>query len=137
MQSEMEGSFRVRFRKKRVEFIWSSTPRRPVKGSVDLKVRVDPLELLWLAENLGCIAENGGLLVPSLDAYNRLLVYACVRPTIRRGVKARDLALLVLDLNSWDAHYWASRFRELWWRFGLYRPIMRVARAFKLFFGLD
>jgi len=59
VQSEMEGSFRVRFRKKRVEFIWSSTPRRPVKGSVDLKVRVDPLELLWLAENLGCIAENG------------------------------------------------------------------------------
>lgn len=137
MQFQTGISFRVRFRKNKAEFLWSSTPERPIRGSVDLRVRVNPLELSWLARNLGCLVESEDVLVPSLDAYNRLLVYACVRPTIKDDEKAVNLALLVLDLNGWDAHYWASRFRELWWKFGLYRPLIRIVKAFKLFFGLD
>ncbi|MEM3590471.1 MAG: hypothetical protein QW702_00010 [Candidatus Bathyarchaeia archaeon] len=41
------------------------------------------------------------------------------------------------ELTSWNAHYWMSRFRELWWEYRCYRGLLRVVKAFKLFFGLE
>jgi hypothetical protein len=118
-------------------FIWSSNPWSPLEGSTDLKVRVNPIELFYLVDTLNCPAKDVEILPPTLELYSRLLIYASVRPTVRNGVKARDLAQLVLDLNSLDTHYWSSRFRELWWRHGCYRPLMKTSKSFKLFFGLD
>jgi hypothetical protein len=118
-------------------FIWSSTPKSPLKSSVDLKVKVPPSELLWLAEKLGCSTKGSRIIVSNLDIYNRLLVYACVRPLIKNIENVKDLTALVLELNNWDALYWASRFRELWWKHGNYKSLLKTAKAFKLFFGLD
>ena len=118
-------------------FIWSSNPWSPLEGSIDLKVRVNLIELFYLADVLNCSVKDEEILPQSLEIYNRLLLYACIRPTIRDRGKAMDLAQLVLDLNSLDAHYWASRFRELWWRHGCYRPLMKTSKSFKLFFGVD
>ncbi|MEM3710057.1 MAG: hypothetical protein QXL46_04025 [Nitrososphaerales archaeon] len=137
MQAQIGIRYLIKFHKSYTEFLWSSTPNNPIKGSVDLRVRFNPLELSWLASNLSCTIDNGSIIAPSLDIYNRLLIYASVRPTLRNNEKAKELALLVLDLNGWDAHYWASRFRELWWKYESYRCLLKVAKAFKLFFGLD
>ncbi|RLB11001.1 MAG: hypothetical protein DRG27_02040 [Deltaproteobacteria bacterium] len=120
---------------KTLTFIWSSTPDTPLKGSVDLKIRQIP-ELPLIAKNMGCQIQNGRITIPDLDIYNRLLIYACVRISLRNRGKIRDLAKLVFELSNLDAHYWASRFRELWWRHGKYRPLLNTAKAFKLFFGL-
>ena len=120
---------------KTLTFIWSSTPDNPLSGSVDLKIRQIP-ELPMIAKNMGCQIQNGRIIIPDLDIYNRLLIYACVRMSLRSGRKIRDLAKLVFELSNLDAHYWASRFRELWWRHGKYRPLLNTAKAFKLFFGL-
>ena len=119
------------------EFIWTATPWNPLKGSDDLKTRVKAVELFYLTSILDCSKKDDLILPSNLETYNRLLIYASVRPTVRSGEKARDLMLLTLDLNSLDSHYWASRFRELWWRYGQYRPLVKTCKSFKLFFGLD
>jgi len=118
-------------------FVWSSTPDNPSKSAVDLKVKMRPVEVLWLAEQLGCILRQRKVLASNLDIYNRLLIYACVRPTLKDAEKARSLASLVLELNSWDALYWASRFRELWWKHEKFMHLLKAAKAFKLFFGAE
>lgn len=118
-------------------FLWSSTVENPLQSSIDLKVKTRPTELLWLANNLRCSIENGKITFSSLDPYNRLLIYASIRPTVKSAEKAGNLAMLVLELNSWDAFYWASRFRELWWEHKNYRRLSKVAKAFQLFFGLN
>jgi len=45
--------------------------------------------------------------------------------------------MLVRGLADWDAHYWISRLRELWWEYRSYRSLLKAVKAFKLFFGLD
>jgi len=136
-QQEAKTCYVVRLKGETATFIWSSTPENPLRSSMDLKVKTRPLEILWLAENLGCSFGDGKVSASSLDLYNRLLVYACVRPAVKNVEKVRSLAMLVLELNSWDALYWASRFRELWWRHEGYRCLLKSARAFKLFFDLE
>jgi len=136
-QQEARACYFVSFRGHVTTFLWSSTREQPLKSSVDLKVKMRPSEVLWLAESLGCLFERGKVFASNLDIYNRLLIYACVRPTVRSIDKARSLASLVPELNSWDALYWASRFRELWWKHEKYKRLLKAAKAFKLFFDLD
>jgi len=136
-QQEAKVSYTLSFRGQITTFLWSSTPGKSLKSSVDLKVKTRPTEVLWLAENLGCLFGHRKVFPSSLDIYNRLLIYACVRPTVRSIEKARSLATLVLELNSWDALYWASRFRELWWKHENYRHLLKAAKAFRLFFDLE
>ena len=127
-------SFSIRIGKT-LTFIWTSTPNNPLKSSVDLKTRQIP-ELPWLAKNIGCQIQNNRILIPNLDTYNRLLIYACVRLSLRNRIRVKELRKLVFELNNLDAHYWASRLRELWWRHEKYRPLLKTVKAFKLFFGL-
>lgn len=136
-QQETKLSYIVSFRGKVTIFAWSSVPEQTLKSSVDLKVKTRPPEILWLAENLGCLLGHRKVFASNLDIYNRLLIYACVRPTIKNAQKAANLAMLVLELNSYDAQYWASRFRELWWKHENYKLLLRAAKAFKLFFNLE
>ena len=117
-------------------FIWSSNPFSQLESSLDLKSRVSKIELLYLADILNCPVKENMILPSNLELYSRLLIYASVRPTIRGGSGPRDLAQLVMNLNGIDTNYWASRFRELWWRHGHYRPLMKASKSFKLFFGL-
>jgi hypothetical protein len=129
--------YALKLRGSKATFIWSSLPSSKLKSSIDLKVKVHPSEIFWLAENLSCSRENNYIYAPDLDAYNRLVIYACTRPSIKDSEKAKYLALQVIKLNNWDAHYWASKFRELWWAHRKYRPLMKVAKSFKLFFNLE
>ena len=136
MEAVDKAPYLVNLRRGLAEFIWSSTPRSPTGGSIDLRLRAEPEELLWLAKCLNCEVNENEILPLSLDSYNRLLLYTAVRATLRKGSKISDLALLVQALNRYDVHYWASALRELWWKYERYRPLMRVAKAFKLFFDL-
>jgi len=127
----------VRYRGKTATFLWTSSPKTLLKSSVDLKVRIDWDELLWFARTLNLPCKKNLIVFPTLDAYNRVLIYACVRRYLKSPRKARKLAHLVLDFNSWEAFYWASSIREEWWMNRSVRKLYRVAKAFKVMFNLD
>ena len=127
----------VRYRGKTATFLWTSSPKTLLKSSVDLKVRIDWDELLWFARTLSLPCKKNLIVFPNLDAYNRVLIYACVRRYLKSPRKARKLAHLVLDFNSWEAFYWASSIREEWWMNRSVRKLYRVAKAFKVMFKLD
>lgn len=131
-------AYLIRIRGRTITFIWSSSPNKPLRSSIDLKIRnINPIELAWLAKRLNCIVSDDKIIIPDLNRYNRLLIYACVRMTIRNLEKTKKLAECVLEINSWDAHYWASKFREVWWNSWRIRNVFVIAKAFKLFFQID
>ena len=137
MQKRVEKRYLIKLNDEMAEFFWSATPENPTKGSTDLKIKVKEKELIHLAEILGCTKERDIISVPNLDVYNKLLLYSSVRASIRSPNKAKELAELILDLKGWDAHYWASKFREFWWRYRRPNRLRKMAKAFKLLFGLE
>jgi len=124
----------VRFRGRAAIFIWSSSPKSLRRSAVDLKVRVNPKEVFWLAKRLNCRFDDDMVFAPNIDVYNRLIIYAFVRPTIRNNNKARELGELVINMSYVDAYYWASMFREVWWNYGNHKSGLKHARSFKLLF---
>lgn len=137
-QELSETKYLVKLTKNKATFIWGSTPQKPLKSSIDLKTRINPKELLLIAKEFSIPIEGDKILVQNLELYNRLLIYACVRPSLRKNVESiRKLGEQIFDMTSWDAHYWASAFRELWWRYGKRAKLRNVVKAFKLFFGIE
>lgn len=120
-----QAAFKVRLYKKSVAFTWLST--------CDLKVKVNVGELTRLAWKLGLDVNGMSIAVDSLDLYNRLLVYAAVRPFLK---DAAQLSWLVQNMNGCEASYWASTVREVWWTGERQRGVPRVARAFITLFEL-
>jgi hypothetical protein len=129
--------YRIKANGKTVRFIWSSNPKKPLKGSTDLKSRVGFHELLKLAGGMGCQANGSEILLPNQDIYNRLLIYACVRNSLRKPSGVLRLADCVVEMSGWDALYWASAFRKLWWSSSNYRSLRKAVKAFKLFFNVE
>jgi len=136
LKEALQTKYQIRLTKNRATFIWSSTPQTPLKSSIDLKTRINPNELLLLAKEFNSPADNGKILVQSLEQYNRLLIYACVRPSLKKAESIRKLQAQIFDMTSWDAHYWASALRELWWKHGKHAELQRLVKAFKLFFEI-
>lgn len=132
----LRSHFLVRLYKRSATFQWSLSPTCR-SGCLDLKVKIPTKELLSLAKEIGCFANRSRIMPSDIDAYNRLLIYAAVRPTLTSHLQSTKLAWLVKGLTGWDAHYWASRFRELWWEHRKFKGIRKTIKAFKLFFGLD
>jgi len=129
--------YRIKAYNKTVKFTWSSNPGKPLKGSTDLKVKVSFGELFKLAKRMGCQVNGSEILPPNQDSYNRLLTYACVRVSLRKPTEVLRLADCIVEMNSWDAQYWASAFRKLWWSSPNYRSLRKAVKAFKLFFNID
>lgn len=137
MQAEvLKNCFTVRLYKRSAAFYWSLNPTFR-GGCLDLKVKVPPQELLNLTKELHCPVDGSKIMPSDIDSYNRLLIYAAVRPTLTHPLQAVELVWLVKGLTGWDAHYWASRFRELWWEHRNLKGLRKAVKAFKLFFGLD
>lgn len=136
-QELLETRYQIKLTKNTATFIWGSTPGTPLKSSIDLKVRINPKELLMLAREFNTPFKEGRIFVQNLEVYNRLLIYACVRPSLRGNAESvYKLERLVCGMTSWDAHYWASAFREHWWKFGKTVKLHNIVKAFKFFFGL-
>ena len=133
-----ETKYQIRLARNRPTFIWGSTPQAPTKYSIDLKTKINPKELLLLAKEFNILVEENKILVQNLELYNRLLIYACVRPSLRESVESvRKLQEKIFDMTSWDAHYWASAFRELWWKHGKRLKLQKAVKAFRLFFEIE
>ena len=132
----LQTKFQIKLVSNKAIFIWSSTPLTPTKSSIDLETNINSNELLLLANELNNPTINGRIYVQNLEQYNRLLVYACVRPSLKKAEYILKLRELVLEMTSWDSHYWASAFRELWWKHGKRRKLQHLVKAFKLFFEI-
>jgi len=136
LEESLQTKYQIKLAKNKATFIWSSTPQTPLESSIDLKTKINPNELLALAKEFHSPIDNGKILVQNLEQYNRLLIYACIRPSLKKAESIRELRERILDLTSWDAHYWASAFRELWWKNGKRSELHRLVKAFKLFFEI-
>lgn len=123
--------------KKSVTFLWTCEPGNFYKSALDLKVKVPAQEIVKIAEELGCNRVGSKIFIPNLDIYNRLMIYAAVRPKVRSVSGLRELRLVIEKMNGWHAHYWASGFREIWWAHRNYRSMFKAVKAFKLFFEIN
>lgn len=133
----IESKYQIKLTRSQATFIWGSTPQVPLKSSIDLKVRINPKELFLLAREFNLPINENKILVLTLELYNRLLIYACVRPSLGKNFESiRKLEKQVFGMTSWDAHYWASAFRELWWKYGEHKKLRNTIKAFKLFFEI-
>lgn len=128
MQRVVPAAFKVRLYRRTVAFTWLST--------CDLKAKVRAEELVRVARKLGIDVNSSTINVGDLDVYNRLLIFAAVRPRLRDAGRVHELTWLVRNLNGWEASYWASAFREAWWAGDKRRGILRVARSFMTLFEL-
>ena len=137
LEEVLQTNYQIKLTKNKATFIWSSTPQTPLKSSIDLKTKISPNELFLLAKEFNSPVDNGKILVQNLEQYNRLLIYACVRPSLKKTESIRKLQAQIFDMTSWDAHYWASAFRELWWKKGKRTELQRLVKAFKLFFEIE
>lgn len=128
MGKAVQTTFKIRLYGKSVSFTWLST--------CDLKAKIDAEELARVARKMGLQVSGRTIAVDDLDGYNRLLIYAAVRPLLRSASQAHELLWLVRNLNSWQAGYWASEFREAWWARPSPSSVRRVAKAFITLFEL-
>jgi len=128
LEKAVQARFKVRVYRKVAAFTWLST--------CDLKAEVDVDELARVARKMGLKVDGATIRVEDLDAYNRLLLYAAVRPYLRHASQANELLWLVRNMNSWEAGYWASAFREAWWARPNAKSVRRVAKAFITLFEL-
>lgn len=117
----------------------------PSREYLDAKVSAKSQEeLLYLAKKLGCgiSDEKKWISTDNSNAYNRLMVYAVVRRSLRLPRKAEQLRSLVLSMDfAGDAWWWASAFTEIYQkRAGKAgvgsRCLNRPAKAFKLLYDL-
>jgi len=127
----------IRYRGKTATFLWNFSSENMLKSSVDLKIQIEWNELVWLARALNCCIKENEIIFSNIDMYNRALLYACIRKTVRSPKKARHLAHLIFELNSWEVFYWASAIRENWWKNKNVKQLYRAAKAFKLLFNID
>jgi len=113
---------------------------------LDVKVSVkNQGELLYLAEKLGgkISEEKKWISIDDSDAYNRLMVYAVVRRSLKLPWKIEKLRRLVLSEDfSGDAWWWAGTFTEIYQKRSREvgvgsRCLLRPAMAFKLIYGLS
>lgn len=82
--------------------------------------------------------ELGGhcLKVKGDELYERLIVYATVRQSLRDPAKVLDLKPIVKELGAYELHFWASVFVENYRRLKSRLALMRPAKAFKILYGL-
>ncbi len=106
------------------------------RGRLDLRARVEPRELKKLAKEFDCQIDDSTIYPQSWDAYNNLTVYAAVRATLRSPSNVMQLLEVVRGLSSYDAQYWAGRLREEFWRTRRFNSLYRVAKAFKILYGV-
>lgn len=68
--------------------------------------------------------------------YERLMVYAAVRQSLRRPSLALDLREAVAKLGLYELHFWASTFAEAYRARRSRAALFRPAKAFKVLHGL-
>ncbi|MEM1574084.1 MAG: hypothetical protein QXI49_07325 [Candidatus Methanomethylicaceae archaeon] len=133
----LKTAYLIKINKNNIIFLWSSTPYAPLRSSIDLKIKINPNELFFLANDFNCQIKDNKIFIPNLELYNRLLIYACVRPSLKKTESIHKLSECIYNMTSWDAHYWASAFRELWWKYRKRRNLLKTIKGFKLFFGIE
>jgi hypothetical protein len=118
-----------------VEFIHTSKFNSISDGAKDLEAEVDWEELCSIAKRLGCFISDEKVRTKSQSEYDRLLIFAAVRPTLKSKDTISELSEVVLKLNGYDLNYWALQFKKAFWYEDHFK-VARVAKAFNVLFGL-
>jgi len=128
-----------------------TTVNRRKKPNPEVEARCDPSELEVLAKELGegitlvkekITAQSSTpqlkliMKVSEEDKYEKLMIYAVVRQSMRNPLRANRLKDIVKDLGAYEAHFWASIFKEIFSRTTSRLELYRSARAFKTLYHL-
>jgi hypothetical protein len=124
----MKVYYVIKLKDNTAKFIWSSSPE---SENVDLEVQVNPREMIEIAKRFKCDFKDNIIYIPNFDVYNRLLIYAYIRPLLNEK-ELMKVMKIISDLSYIDAFYWASKFREKYWYENKWE--YNLAEAFKLFF---
>lgn len=129
---------------------FTSLSKRKQSGP-EVIARCDPSELEILAKELGegitlaqeQLKTRSTIPQPKLtirvheeDKYEKLMIYAVIRQSIQSPLKATRLKNAVKDLGAYEAHYWASIFKEIFGRTQKRIELYRPSRAFKTLYHL-
>ena len=133
-------SRRVKRKEGKVSIMLAGFYSLPSAKDPDVMSECNRDELLLFAKEVGpknsFAAKTNKITVYSDDLYERLLIYAVVRQSLRDSVKVFDLREIIKSLGLYEVHFWASMFAELYRtalsRVALYRP----AKAFKVLYKL-
>jgi len=130
-------------------FMAVGTKRKKLEPEVE--ARCDPKELEILAKELGegivfekheqmtksSVPQPGlAIRVQEEDKYEKLMIYAVVRQSIRNPLVANRLKDIIKNLGGYEAHYWASIFKEIFTRTRKRIELFRPAKAFKTLYHL-
>lgn len=118
-----------------VEFIHTSKFNSITEGAKDLEAEVNWKELCFISKRLGCQISTEKIYAKNQSDYDRLLIFAAVRPTLKHQTVVPDLSDIVLKLNGYDLNYWALQFKKAFW-YEDNSQVARVAKAFNVLFGL-
>ncbi|MGQ9507538.1 MAG: hypothetical protein ACUVTB_06780, partial [Candidatus Bathycorpusculaceae bacterium] len=118
-----------------VEFIHTSKFNTVSEGAKDLEAKVDWKELCSIAKTLGCVVSKDKVHAKSQSDYDKLLIFAAVRSTLKCKTAVSELSEVVLKLNGYDLNYWALQFKRAFW-YEDHSQVTRVAKAFTVLFGL-
>jgi hypothetical protein len=128
-----------------------TTLSKKKRSGPEVEARCDPSELEILAKELGEgltfeekeTRTKSNIPQPQLtikvleeDKYEKLMIYAVVRQSIRSPIIANRLKDAVKDLGAYEAHYWASIFKEIFSRTQKRIELFRPSRAFKTLYHL-
>jgi hypothetical protein len=125
----------VRKASSKAEFIHTSKFNSITEGAKDLEADVKWKELCFLAKRMGCNVSNDKVYAKNQSEYDRLLIFAAVRPTLEHKATVSDLSDVVLKLNGYDLNYWALQFKKAFW-YEEHSQVARVAKSFSILFGL-
>ena len=112
----------------------------PNSKNSDVVARCDKAELItalnMLTPKKASHIDKDMIRIHSDEVYEKLLVYAVVRQTIRKPEKAIDLRSVIKELGLYETHFWASTFAETYRMTLNRRALYRPAKAFKILYGL-
>ena len=104
-----------------------------IKGKVEGIARVFLPEFINFAKQLGFEVSGKKRIILKTDddcAYLRLFVYAMVMQTLKDNILWGKLEDQILSMEPLALRYWASTFRNSYWKYNNRRKLLKIAKCF-------
>ncbi|BAA29995.1 hypothetical protein [Pyrococcus horikoshii] len=99
-------------------------------GKVEAKARVFLPEYSDFAKGLGFEVKKRRMTTENDYAYLRAMIYGVVMGVLRNPGDWERLEERVLEMEPIELRYWASKFRNVYWKYKNMRRLMFLARRF-------
>jgi hypothetical protein len=104
-----------------------------IKGKIEGTARVFLPEFINFAKHLGFEVSGKKRITLKTDddyAYLRLFVYAMVMQSLRDKTTWGKLEDCIISMDALSLRYWASTFRNKYWKYKNRRKLLKIAKYF-------